>query len=314
LKRNFTDSDDEDIFTCPIPGVADDSDAGIEDGMFVIDREEMREIFDPVVQEIVELVQKQVDEVEKLMAITPLPNEGLYSDALSSMFFSRQARRVKSLVLVGGFGESEYLRSRLHAEIRANDGRNISILQPPKAWSAVVRGAVMRGLEGEMVRVRKVARNYGNSCSVPFIEGIHPKRDRYIDPHDGEYMCMRRMHWYIRKGEDVEENDPIRHAFCICRSSLDDLDDRITVPLLASDSSNPSPTSRSTDIYSVCTLEVDPSVIPKEKFKRMIGTDGQPYFRLVFDLLMSIQSASILFQFDIDGTVYKDVKACFHVL
>jgi len=42
-------------------------------------------------------------------------------------------RQVKALVLVGGFGESEYLRRQLHDEIRANDGREISILQPPNA-------------------------------------------------------------------------------------------------------------------------------------------------------------------------------------
>jgi len=66
LKRNFTDSKDEDIFTCPIPGVADDITAGIEDGMLVILREDMRKIFDPVVQKVIHLVQQQVKEVEKL--------------------------------------------------------------------------------------------------------------------------------------------------------------------------------------------------------------------------------------------------------
>ncbi|CUS12129.1 unnamed protein product, partial [Tuber aestivum] len=321
LKRNFTDSDEEDIFTCRIPGVADDSEAGIKDGMFVIDREEMREIFDPTVEEIVELVQKQVDEVEKLVAITPLPDEGLYPDAFSSIIFPRGRRRAKSLVLIGGFGESEYLRSRLQAEIRTNDDRKISILQPSMAWSAAVRGAVMCGLEGEMVRVRKVTSSYGYSCSVPFIEGIHPKIDGYIDPHDGECMCMRRMHWFIRKGEDVEDNNPIRHTFYICRSSLDELNDRITVPLLATDHPVSHPNRISwryplilahlVDIYPYCTLEVDLSVIP-EKFKRKIGINDQFYFRLGFDLLISIQSASMLFQFDIDGTVYSDVKACYH--
>jgi len=66
LKRNFTDSEEEELFTCPIPGVPDDSTAGIEDGMFVICREEMKEIFDPVVDKVVHLVQQQVKEVEKL--------------------------------------------------------------------------------------------------------------------------------------------------------------------------------------------------------------------------------------------------------
>ena len=68
------------------------------------------------------------------------------------------------------------------------------------------------------------------------------------------------------------------------------------------------------DIYITCTLEVDPSVIPKKNFQRKIGVDGLPYFKLDFDLLMSIQSASILFEFEVAGTVYQDVKACYHVL
>ena len=67
LKRNFTNSEDEDLFTCPIPGIPDDATAGIEAGMFIIDRDDMRRIFDPVVRKITQLVQQQVDEVEKLM-------------------------------------------------------------------------------------------------------------------------------------------------------------------------------------------------------------------------------------------------------
>ncbi|KAG0126370.1 hypothetical protein HOY82DRAFT_570205 [Tuber indicum] len=312
LKRNFTDSEDEDLFTCPVPGIADDPTAGIEAGMFIIDRDDMRKIFNPVVQKVAQLVQQQVDEVEKLMANPPPPGDGLFTDTHSFGNFARRTRQVKALLLVGGFGESEYLRSRLQAEIRTRDGGEISILQPPNAWTAVVRGAVMRGLEGEMVRIRKVARNYGNSCSVPFMEGYHPKRDGYIDPQDGEYMCRSRMRWYINKGDDVEENDPIKHSFCINRSSLSEADDRITIPLLANDSSDAPSTSKSSDVYTVCTLEVDPNVIPREKFKRKIGINGLPYFRLTFDLLMSIQSASILFEFDVDGTIYRDVKACYH--
>ena len=37
------------------------------------------------------------------------------------------------LILVGEFGESEYLRRRLREEVMAYDGRKIPILQPPNA-------------------------------------------------------------------------------------------------------------------------------------------------------------------------------------
>jgi len=57
----------------------------------------------------------------------------------------------------------------------------------------------MRGLEGEMVRIRKVARNYGNSYNTRFIEGLHPEKDSYIDHYDGVRMCTNRMRWSVRR-------------------------------------------------------------------------------------------------------------------
>ncbi|PWW76345.1 actin-like ATPase domain-containing protein [Tuber magnatum] len=305
LKRNFTDSEDEGISTCPIPGIADDSTAGIKGGMFAMDREEMRKIFDPVVQKIVQLVQQQVNEVEKTKVNPSLEEMRIPPTS----YFSGQTRQVKALILVGSFGESEYLRSQLQNQIRTSDGRKLSILQPPNAWTAAVRGAVMRGLEGEMVRIRKAPNSYGRLCNERFIAGVHPKRDGYIDRHNGEYMCKGRVQWYVQKGEHIEENDPPRQTVSI---SLDEIGERVSITILESDSPDPPNTSRSTGIRTACTLEVDTSVIPKEKFIRNIGISGQPYFRLIFDLLMNFQSASILYEFEVGGRVYRDVKAHYH--
>ncbi|RPA91804.1 actin-like ATPase domain-containing protein [Choiromyces venosus 120613-1] len=277
LKPGFTDSEDEDIFTCPIPGVADDANAGIEDGLFVIDREEMRKIFDPVVQKVIQLVQQQVKEVEKL-----------------------ETRQVKALVLAGGFGESEYLRCRLEAEIRTKDGKKIIILQPCNAWTAVVRGAVIRGLEGEMVQTRKVTKHYGTSYNTRFIEGLHPKRDAYIDPFTGKEMCRRRMQWYIyRQVNPYPPRTQAHHPVC---------------PPNHISWISPTVLTLVTDVYTVCDLKVDLSKIPKDKFKKKIAINGQPVYRLTFDLLMSIQSATLVFEFEVDGKVYNDVKACYNYL
>ncbi|RPA90385.1 hypothetical protein L873DRAFT_1718078, partial [Choiromyces venosus 120613-1] len=272
LKRDFTDSENEDIFTCPTPGVVNDANAGIEDGFFVIEREEMRKIFDPVVQKVIQLVQQQV----------------------------KETRQVKALVLVGGFGESEYLRCRLEAEIRTKDGKKIIILQPPNAWTAVVRGAVIRGLEGEMVQTRMVTKHYGISHCTPFIEGFHLKRDAFIDPFTGEEMCRSRMRWFIRRQVNprplrTQAHRPVCHLNHISWIS-------------------PTALTLITDVYAVCDLNVDLSKIPKDKFKQKIAINGQPFYRLTFALLMSIQSATLVFECDVDGKVYDYVKACYNYL
>ena len=69
----------------------------------------------------------------------------------------------------------------------------------------------------------------------------------------------------------------------------------------------------SPEIYTVCTLEVDPSVIPKDMFQRKIRRNGKPYFKIKYDILITIQSASILFEFEVNGTVYDGVKALYKV-
>lgn len=64
LKRSFSNSEDDDIFSCPIPGIADDPAAGVEDGCFVLTRDEMKDIFDTVINKIIQLVREQIKAAE----------------------------------------------------------------------------------------------------------------------------------------------------------------------------------------------------------------------------------------------------------
>lgn len=49
---------------------------------------------------------------------------------------------VAAVVLVGGFGQSKYLKSRARDAIAAG----VRVLQPENGWVAVVKGAVIYGL------------------------------------------------------------------------------------------------------------------------------------------------------------------------
>lgn len=196
LKRTFSDEDedeDEDIFSCPIPGVADNEEAGVEDGFFILTREEMKGIFDPVISQIVGLVQKQMDAVES-------GDDGF---------------DVSAILLVGGFGASEYLRQRLFKDLKStrNPDVEVEILQPTNAWSAVVRGAVLRGLEGGIVRSRHARRNYGVNCTQAFDSNVHDEAEKYLSSFDGTPRVRDRAFWYIKKGDEVSEDKPISFPF-----------------------------------------------------------------------------------------------------
>lgn len=63
LKRDFSNSEEDDLSSCPIGPIPDNSELRIADGELLINREEMLAIFDPVIGQIITLVQEQIDMV-----------------------------------------------------------------------------------------------------------------------------------------------------------------------------------------------------------------------------------------------------------
>lgn len=107
----------------------------------------MNNIFEPVVGKIIKLVKGQILATNK---------------------------KVNAVLLVGGFGQNNYLKERLRSSL----GKSIAVLQPPNAWTAVVRGAVMVGLtraNSNLAAVGLVSRaarkHYGVELGHNFKEG-----------------------------------------------------------------------------------------------------------------------------------------------
>lgn len=117
-------------------------------------RDMEREVFTPVVNDIIDLVREQIRLVREKSGTT--------------------GGDVTAVLLVGGFGSSEYLMNRIKASIDPD----IRVQQPANGWTAVVRGAAMTGLSRTnatlgMVHVsERVARkHYGTELTRVFEEG-----------------------------------------------------------------------------------------------------------------------------------------------
>lgn len=153
--------------------------------------EQIKDIFEPVVKEVCDLVQGQVDTLRAKGGV------------------------VSGIILVGGFGQSDYLYRRLkghfasappppyserptHAHL-ADTRPSIEVMQPVYAWTAVVRGAVLRGLEGNMVISRKARMHYGTSYATVYDEEKHSVSERYWSPLWERWMVSDRMQWHIAK-------------------------------------------------------------------------------------------------------------------
>lgn len=100
VKRNFDDSDEaggeQQEVNVPFPGLPDDEEAGLESGFLVLRCDQIKSIIDPVISEVVQLVQGQVDCIRD--------KGGL----------------VSGIVLVGGFGQSNYMYKKMKAHFNAS--------------------------------------------------------------------------------------------------------------------------------------------------------------------------------------------------
>jgi hypothetical protein len=106
IKPNFSDLAQVDEYFVSTPGIDPTEDNGIQDGFLIVTRAEVRTIFEPVVSEVQELVLNQIRDVERV------------------------GGHIAAVLLVGGFGASDYLRKRLSLCVDPE----IIIMQPKNAY------------------------------------------------------------------------------------------------------------------------------------------------------------------------------------
>ena len=75
----------------------------------------------------------------------------------------------------------------------------------PSSWTAVVRGALMKGLASACpksakvkINARSARKHYGFEIAKEFIEFKHDDTRKYWDPHAG-FFRIREMEWFIEK-------------------------------------------------------------------------------------------------------------------
>ena len=320
VKRNFNEDEHQEV-NVPFPGLPDDEEAGLDSGFLVMSAEQVKGIFEPVVKEVIDLVEGQVQSIRQKGGV------------------------ISGIVLVGGFGQSNYLYGRMKAHFNSvppppyterpthaaalNAPQTVEVMHPMYAWTAVVRGAVLRGLEGSMVLSRRSRWHYGTSYATVFDEARHPISDRYWSPLWERWMVSDRMQWHIAKasssfclpiyssvtftnfyqGAQVSESQPI--SFHYTRNFRPGQSLIVEDDLIACDAEI-APDSYQKGLISVCTLTTDLNTVPKSLFTRLTTTKGVEFDNLDFTLDMRIESAGLVFELKVDGVRYGAVSAKFH--
>lgn len=198
-----------------------------------------------------------------------------------------------------------------NATTHSPHGHAIEVMQPIYAWTSVVRGAVLRGLEGSVVVSRRSRFHYGTSYATVFDETKHPVKDRYWSPLWERWMVSDRMQWHIAKGEQISEQTPI--SFHYTRNFRPGQSLIVEDDLIACEwDEAPDAYDQDSGLINVCTLTTDLSAVPRGLFTRLTTTKGVEFDNLDFTLDMHIESAGLMFELKVDGIRYGQVQAKFN--
>lgn len=173
----------------------------------VVTANEVRELFDTVVPEILDLVDEQMTEVAER------DNGG----------------HIPVVLMVGGFSSSPYLQ---HAVKEHLEGR-AKVLVPPDPSSAVLYGAAHFAYAPQ-TRARRARFTYGVHTASNFEPGVDPEELRLVTSK-GKEKCTGRFAKLVTRGDIIDTGQDAAHWF----TPLEGKQEEVSFELFTSTEENP---------------------------------------------------------------------------
>ncbi|CAC9884869.1 unnamed protein product [Aureobasidium pullulans] len=293
---------DKKKYHVPFPGAADDLAIGIEDGFLTVSTAEIAEIFRPIVNGVIDLVERQ------------------------RIILAANHKTPKGVILVGGFGQSNYLfrclKQRFADEappptytqaannlVPESEGPRFMVLQPENPWTAVVSGAVMSGLEKDVVVSRKARRYYGVVVSRKWDAATHSLENKHWSTIRSEWRARNQISWCIEKGQSVPVDQPVLFGF----SHQWDFDNGYPATvepriIVSNAASAPSEFKETVETRTLCRLLTKLKDVPRKHFKTRTK-NGKKNRRLDYSIGVLVNSGSLEFDLRVDGVIYGKVRA-----
>ncbi|KAI9025151.1 hypothetical protein CLU79DRAFT_744308 [Phycomyces nitens] len=185
VKPQFENEDDA-YFPLPHMRVSDIElkEIGEVDGTLPVLVQELKEqVFDPVIDQVLELISDQLD----------------------------NAKDIGTIFLVGGFGQSKYLLKRIKEVFGS---KVASIFAPSRGEMAVTRGAVLYGVDPAVITQRVARRTYG-ICTDALYDPTIDLPIRKVVMSDGSVRAINCFQVYVKKGDVLVPDQCVSQDFYI---------------------------------------------------------------------------------------------------
>ncbi|RSL41501.1 hypothetical protein CEP54_015800 [Fusarium duplospermum] len=278
-KRNFGSNNlqDENLIEHGIRALSPDSNNGIDWEHITLSHEDMKSIFDPVVDTILALIENVSWEARQNKPDKPLV----------------------AIVLVGGFGESNYLSKRLNTWARAQDPK-LFVISPSSnnSWAAIAKGAVCYGLQG-IVQRRILPCHWGVELASRYNKEIHDPAYNYEDEWNGNLYNSDTIKWFAKMGDvsDGENRTKVPYSY-----STYDRYTKHSLSLRTCRYDEPPWSRRDSRALHAPVITIDLAALPSSAFSQkqvgggFFGFGSRTCYRANFTLEMVVGSATFKFE------------------
>ncbi|KAJ4861040.1 hypothetical protein T069G_06028 [Trichoderma breve] len=215
----------------------------------------------------------------------------------------------KFLVLVGGFGRQLFLYTRLQDLLNRKKGQKekTEILQGLGAepWTAVCRGAVIKGLEqsedttAATVSSRIARMSYGMIYDAILWEANkHDPRDKQWSNVHRQNLAKGQTSWFLRIDDIISVDEPVVKQFC---HDLTEPTESLTIRFIYSTATTPSKRCDET-VKQLCELYCS-SVPDFYTLPTWINRIGKVIRRVSFDVKMISNGVTLDFEIIYNGQV-----------
>ncbi|KAF9234588.1 actin-like ATPase domain-containing protein [Melanogaster broomeanus] len=261
--RGEIDDDTYFHFTCFNVQDPHDPSVGLVNGELAIPGNLIRrEVFDPVVNQVLEMIEEQSKKIEQ---------------------------SIDALLLVGGFAGSEYLFKKVEDKF---SGKIKVIARPADADTATVRGAAQYGLARKAIVSTVIApRSYIMKVKLPAESEDWLRRPAYIKENSASVpICENRLQYLVMKGAILRKGQRVKTKFC--KFSQNGQDCNFVAVLYTSESDKLMRYTDEGETTELCKWTVDLSTLPTFQQNANIPQPNG-FFTAEFELGLEMDSVEV---------------------
>ncbi|KAK8071086.1 hypothetical protein PG997_011289 [Apiospora hydei] len=285
IKRKFSDDSFDEPYYVHFLGLRleDDPSENLEHNDWSMKWGDLHEIFDPLVEDVIRLIDEQVQSSRKKHPFHP----------------------IKAIFLVGGFGSNSYLKTRIEKHFR-----DVQVIQPANAASAIMNGAVMYRLaNGPKIVSRQATCHYGVKAWDSLTTLEDASKPAWLNPHTGETR-VEQMEWHITIGQELNEEKIKLNFFRTFDHPYSPEQLEVEDHLYFSKAKSPPRYPDCPEVMKCCRLKT--SLYPARHLMRktQVGANNRPYWKITYDLVVTAK-ANLHFSLEINGKEYSSVEASY---